>query len=160
MELIKATVEDKSLLKNLYSFYLHDLSAYNHTLDSNEEGVFEFDSFHLIWEKDGITPYLMKEGTALLGFFLLLEKPLMTKVDYCVNDFFLYQRYRGKGYAEQIVQMLFNEKKGRYYIAQLVKNKRAVAFWKKIYQQFNIEFEENFEVEDGEEVVFQTFEVK
>lgn len=160
MELTKATLEDKVLLKNLYSFYLHDLSVYNHTLLINEKGAFEFDSFDLIWEKEGITPYLIKSGTELVGFFLLLEKPLMTKVDYCINDFFLYNRYRGKGHGEEVLQKLFAEKQGTYYISQLLSNKRAVSFWKRIYKQFDIDFEETLEMEDGLEVISQKFEIK
>lgn len=160
MEILKATFEDKTLLKNLYSFYLHDLSAYSSSLKINEEGMFEFDSFDVIWEKDGINPYLIKEEDELLGFMLLLEAPFTKKVDYCINDFFLYNRYRGKGYADKVIQQLFGNKPGSYYVAQLENNKRAVSFWKKIYQQMGINYEESFEIEDGEKVVYQTFEVK
>ncbi|WP_442597052.1 GNAT family N-acetyltransferase [Neobacillus sp. D3-1R] len=160
MELMKATIEDKALLKTLYSFYLHDLSAYNPTLTTNEEGAFEFDSFHLFWEKEGISPYLIKDGAELIGFFLLLEKPLMKQVDYCINDFFIYSRYRGKGYGEKVLEQLFEEKQGVYFIEQMVNNKKAVFFWKKIYKQFNIEFEEELHMEDDIEVISQTFEMK
>lgn len=160
MELIKATIEDKPLLKNLYSFYLHDLSAYNHSLHLNEEGAFEFDSFDIIWEKEGINPYLIKVENNLIGFFLLLEAPFTKKVDYCINDFFLYQRYRGKGYAEKAIRKLFTDKPGSYYVSQLENNKRAVSFWKKAYQQLGISYEESVEIEEDEKVVYQTFEVK
>jgi predicted acetyltransferase len=157
MELVKATFEDKALLKNLYSLYLHDLSAYSHSLKPNAEGAFEFDSFDKIWEKEGINPYLLKMDNEIIGFSLLLEAPFTKKVDFCINDFFIYNRYRGKGFSEEAVQVIFQEKQGSYYVSQLKENKRAVGFWKKMYEKFHIAYEESLELEDGEEVIYQTF---
>ncbi|MFD2446875.1 GNAT family N-acetyltransferase [Bacillus sp. CGMCC 1.16607] len=160
MEFVKATIEDKALLKNLYSFYLHDLSAFSYSLKPNADGSFEFDSFDLIWEKEGLTPYLFKLENEIVGFCLLLEAPFTKKVDFCINDFFIYNHFRGNGLAVEAVKMIFKEKQGSYYVSQLVSNKRAVAFWKKIYEQFQIAYEETLEIEDGEEVVYQTFHMK
>jgi predicted acetyltransferase len=157
MKLIKATLENKALLKNLYSFYLHDLSAYSSSLKPNKEGEFEFDSFEKIWERDGITPYLLKQNQEVIGFCLLLEPPFTKKVDYCINDLFIYNQFRGRGYAEEAIKTIFQEKQGSYYVCQLKDNKRAVGFWKKFYEQYHIAYEESLELEDGEEVLYQTF---
>jgi predicted acetyltransferase len=157
MELVKATVGDKQLLKNLYSFYLHDLSAYSQSLRPNKEGAFEFDSFEIIWEREGITPYLLIDKTEVIGFCLLLEPPFTKKVDYCINDLFIYNQFRGRGYAEEAIKTIFQKKKGSYYVSQLKNNKRAVSFWKKFYEKHHIAFEETLELEDGEEVIYQTF---
>lgn len=157
MQLLKATLEDKALLKNLYSFYIHDLSAFSNTLKPNAEGAFEFDAFEKIWERDGINPYLIKNDDTLIGFCLLLEPPFTKKVDYCINDFFIYSHFRGKGFAEEAVKMIFQEKKGSYYVSQLKNNKRAVSFWKKMYEKFHLAYEESMEIEEGEEVIYQTF---
>lgn len=160
MELVKATLEDKTLVKNLYSFYLHDLSAYSSSLKPNADGVFEFDSFEKIWERDGITPYLLKQKKEVIGFCLLLEPPFTKKVDYCINDLFIYSGFRGKGFAEEAIKTIFQEKQGSYYVSQLTANKRAVGFWKKFYEQYHIAYEETLELEDGEEVFYQTFNTK
>lgn len=160
MKLVKATLKDKMLLKNLYSFYLHDLSPYSRSLKPNAEGVFEFDAFEKIWERDGITPYLLKQGNEVIGFTLLLEPPFTKKIDYCINDLFIYHQYRGKGFAEEAIKTIFQEKRGSYYVNQLKNNKRAVGFWKKLYEKYHIAYEETLEIEDGEEVIYQTFETK
>jgi predicted acetyltransferase len=157
MELIKATIEDKPLLKNLYSYYLHDLSAYSESLKPNEEGAFEFDSFDMLWETEGINPYLLHVEDEFIGFLMVLESPFTEKVDFVINDFFIYNGFRGKGLAEEAVGILFQEKQGSYYISQLMKNSRAVRFWKKIYEQYQIVYEETVECQDNEEVVYQTF---
>ncbi|MHC0036602.1 GNAT family N-acetyltransferase [Pseudoneobacillus sp. C159] len=160
MEFVRATLQDKQLLKNMYSLYLHDLSAYSESLKPNEHGEFEFDSFEMIWEKEGLNPYFLKDGTKVIGFCLLLEPPFTKKVDYCINDLFIYNQFRGKGLAEQAVRLIFQEKQGSFYVSQIKANKRAVSFWKKMYDLYDIAYEETLELEDGEEVIYQTFTTK
>ena len=153
----KIRPDKKEVLRNLYSLYLHDLSAYTKGLQISEDGSYEFDSFSLIWEKEGVTPYFIIAGGKLAGFILILEAPFTKKVDKVINDFFILNPFRGIGVANAAVSEIFADNKGSYYISQLVKNQKAVSFWKKVYQQKGIIFEEQSEVEDGEEVVYQTF---
>lgn len=49
--------DEKHILQNLYSLYLHDLSEFTEGLDISTDGSFEFDSFELIWKEEGLTPY-------------------------------------------------------------------------------------------------------
>jgi predicted acetyltransferase len=156
----KIRPDNKEVLRNLYSLYLHDLSAYTKGLQISEDGSYEFDSFSLIWEKEGVTPYFIIAGGKLAGFILILEAPFTKKVDKVINDFFILNPFRGIGVAKAAVSEIFADNKGSYYISQLVKNQKAVSFWKKVYQQKGIIFEEQSEVEDGEEVVYQTFVVR
>ena len=123
--------DKKGVLRNLYSLYLHDLSAYTDGLEVSEDGSFEFDSFSLIWEKEGITPYFITADEKLAGFVLILEAPFTTKVDKVINDFFILNTFRRKGVATAAVSEIFAQNKGSYYISQLVENETAVHFWKK-----------------------------
>jgi predicted acetyltransferase len=150
----------KEVLRNLYSLYLHDLSAYTDGLEVSEDGSFEYDSFSLIWEKEGITPYFIIADEKLAGFVLILEAPFTTKVDKVINDFFILHPFRGKGVATAAVAEILAQNKGSYYISQLVKNATAVHFWRKIYKQMEIDFVEQSEVQDGEEIVYQTFVIR
>lgn len=152
--------DKKEALRNLYSLYLHDLSAYTNGLQISADGRFDFDSFSLIWEKDGVTPYFIMADEKLAGFVLILEAPFTTKVDKAINDFFILNSFRGKGVAKAAVSEIFAENKGSYYISQLVNNQTAVHFWKKVYKQLELNFVEQSEVQDGEEVVYQTFVIR
>ncbi|MGA9226114.1 MAG: hypothetical protein WB217_07235, partial [Mesobacillus sp.] len=82
----KIGLEQQKILQNLYSLYLHDLSAYANGLQVSEDGSFEFDSFSLIWESVGLSPYLIRADDNLAGFILLLEAPLTKRVDKVIND--------------------------------------------------------------------------
>lgn len=150
-------LEKQHILRNLYSLYLHDLSAYAKGLQVSEDGCFEFDSFDLLWEKEGLMPYLIHCEGQLAGFILLLEAPFTKRVDKVINDFFILNPYRGKGVAKAAAAKIFEEHKGSYYISQLKENQPAVRFWRKIYQQLELDVQEYTEEQEGEEVVYQTF---
>ena len=153
----KINQDKKEVLRNLYSLYLHDLSTYTDGLQISESGSFEFDSFSLIGEKEGVTPYFIIADEKLAGFVLILEAPFTTKVDIVINDFFILNSFRGKGVGKAAVSEIFTHNKGSYYVSQLVKNQKAVHFWKKVYQQERTDFVEQTEIQDREEIVYQTF---
>ncbi|MEN8702088.1 GNAT family N-acetyltransferase [Bacillus infantis] len=149
----------KEIVRNLYSFYLHDLSQYSPSLMPNGQGTFEFDSFDAIWDTPGISVHLIKHGEEIAGFLLFLEKPFLKKTDFCINDLFLFHPYRGKGTAEEALDVLFQKNKGTYYVEQLAENKRAVSFWKKVFSTNGFPYEEREKTEDGDLCLGQFFTV-
>jgi predicted acetyltransferase len=105
---------EKSILRNLYSLYLHDLSKYTSTLDIGEEGSFEYEDFDKFWIVEGISPYFIKFNHMIIGFILLVERPFLTKeIDFGVNDIFILNKYKGKGLGSQAMETLFQEKQGK-----------------------------------------------
>lgn len=157
--LAAADASKKEIVRSLYSFYLHDLSQYSPSLMPNGQGTFEFDSFDAIWDTPGISVLLIKNGEEIAGFLLFLEKPILKKADFCINDMFLFHPYRGKGAAEEALDVLFQKHKGTYYVEQLAENKRAVSFWKKVFSTNGFSYEEMEKTEDGELCLVQFFTV-
>lgn len=152
--------EEKHILQNLYSLYLHDLSEYTNGLELSADGSFEFDSFDTIWEEEGLTPYYLKDDETIVGFLLLLERPFLKKeYDYSINDLFILKKYRRKGYPLLFLKELFEMKKGKFFAIELVKNEPAVLFWKKVFQKLEIEYEEQTNTFDEDECYIQTFEI-
>lgn len=158
VRLQKAYEKDKTILKNLYSLYLHDLSKYTNELVLGEDGSFHFDELDSFWQIEGLSPYLIMYEENIIGFLLLLERPFLKKeYDYGVNDIFIIQAYRGKGLGRQILKQLFFEKQGKYFVIELVANEPAVGFWKRVYKELGINFEEKAELIDNESCLIQTF---
>jgi predicted acetyltransferase len=151
---------ESTILGNLYSLYLHDLSRFTTNLNINAEGFFEYEDFHMFWKVDGVTPYFIKVDDNIIGFLLLLERPFLKKEnDFGINDIFILNKYKGKGLGKQVIETLFKEKKGKYFVIELVENTPAFSFWKKVYRELNIEFEEKEELVDDEPCFVQMFEV-
>lgn len=158
---LKAVVEsEKSILRNLYSLYLHDLSRFTEMIDLEADGSFKYESLDKFWDIDGLSPYFIKLDDSIIGFILLLERPFLTKeYDLGINDFFIINKYKGKGVAAQAVEKLFEAKKGQYFVVQVIENKRAVSFWKKLYDELNLEINERQELIDDEQCLIQTFKI-
>ncbi|WP_432361332.1 GNAT family N-acetyltransferase [Sporosarcina sp. UB5] len=156
----KVPESEKSTLRNFYSLYLHELSNYTTNLDIGEDGVFHFEELDQFWDVDGLSPYFITLDDKVIGFILLVERPFLKKDnDYGINDFFILNKYKGKGLAVQAAEVLFREKPGQYFVMQVVENKRAVAFWKKVYNELNIETHDRQELIDDERCLIQTFKV-
>lgn len=161
VDLQSVPITSKELLRNLYSLYLHDLSAYSASLHTNEKGVFEFEGFEKFWDTEGLEPFFIKYDRKVVGFILLVSSPLTKKgIDYMINDFFVLNAYRGKGVAKQAVKNCFTYYKGHFYISQLKDNDRAISFWKKAYEKLNIEYKEYNDVKDDEQIVVQEAIIK
>jgi predicted acetyltransferase len=152
--------DEKHILRTLYSLYLHDLSGFTEDLEISSNGSFEFASFDLIWESEGLTPYFLLKDKAISGFLLLLERPFLKKnYDYSINDIFILKKFRRKGIAISLLKELFKHKKGRYFVVELAKNTPAVIFWSKVLSELDIKFEEEQKVVDGEDCLVQSFQV-
>ncbi|MFE8699962.1 GNAT family N-acetyltransferase [Cytobacillus sp. FJAT-54145] len=160
LTLQKALPEDKTILENLYSLYLHDLSLYSNSIEVSANGSFIYDDMSMIWNEEGVVPYFIQSGEKLAGFLLLLERPFLKKTsDYSINDIFILNTYRGKGLGQEVLKTLFDQKKGKYFVVELERNKPAVIFWKKVYERLGISYEERKELVDDEPCLIQTFEV-
>ncbi|MDQ0271430.1 GNAT family N-acetyltransferase [Cytobacillus purgationiresistens] len=156
----KAEEDKKTILRNLYSFYLHDLSRYSSNLDVNEEGFFDFEDLNFFWSHQGITPYFIKMEEEIIGFLLLLERPFLKKEnDFIINDIFILNKYKGKGLASMALKKLFDEKNGQYGVVELQRNLPAISFWKKIYREMKIEYIEKSQIVDDEQCLVQTFKI-
>lgn len=151
---------ESMILQNFYSLYLHDLSKFTTNLDIGPEGAFEFDELDMFWKTDGLTPYFIKMNDEIIGFLLLLERPFLSKEnDFGINDLFILNKFKGKGYGQQAVAKLFQMKRGKYFVMELVENTPAVSFWKKVFKELSIEYEEKTELVDDESCFIQTFKV-
>lgn len=160
--ILKEVLEtEKTILKNLYSLYLHDLSKYTSLIDIGVDGSFEYDGLDEFWETEGLSPYFIIVDKNIIGFILLVERPFLKKdFDFGVNDLFILNKFKGRGLGRQAIEKLFQFKKGKYFVIELIENSPAVSFWKKIYSVLNIHFDEKQDVVDDEQCFIQTFTIE
>lgn len=88
ISLVPILESEKTILRNLYSLYLHDLSKFSSMIDLGIDGSFIYESLDKFWDIDGISPYFIKLEESIIGFILLLERPFLTEEnDLVINDF-------------------------------------------------------------------------
>ncbi|WP_128893746.1 GNAT family N-acetyltransferase [Longirhabdus pacifica] len=149
-----------TIMKNLLSLYLHDLSKYMDDLELNEQGLYEYDGLYLYFEKNDLLPYFIMLDDKVIGFMLLSLPPFAPcDADFYVNEIFILKKYRRHGYGSQAVHHIFKRYKGNYFIFQSQKNKEAIDFWKKTLNQADIQYEEMIKDIDGERCLVQIFDI-
>lgn len=85
----KVPKSQAGVLQNLYSLYLHDLSAYTPSLDIREDGAFHFEELPLFWKVEGLSPYFIKVDDKLTGFFYFLNSPHFSRKQITASMIFL-----------------------------------------------------------------------
>ena len=156
----KVDYENKQVLKNIYQYYLHDLSAYNDE-DIDGEGLYDVNFLDLFWEKEGLSAFFIEINEQILGFILLQSGKYAppSGEDYYVSEFFILKKYRRKGVGRKAVETLFGMFSGNYLLAQMPNNNPAIKFWKSIYLQLTLDYKENLEDSREGKLLFQRFEV-
>ncbi|GAF65835.1 GNAT family N-acetyltransferase [Alkalihalobacillus trypoxylicola] len=156
----KVKKSEEVILRNLYSLYLHELSAFTSSIEIGTDGSFEYESLDKFWRTEGISPYFIKRDEHLIGFLLLLERPFLKKeYDFGINDLFILNKYRNQGNGKLALKPLFQRNKGTYFVIQLKKNEPAVLFWKKLYKEWTIQYNEKQELIDEEHCLIQSFQI-
>ena len=116
IKIIEATIKHKQILKNLYIFFRYELLQFiddsegaflnkmgtinGENSKDHEEAVSCLD---ILWEKSGnFHPYLVFVDNNPAGFIIISRPPYTPKnADFCLNDLFIVNKYRGKGVAKK-----------------------------------------------------------
>ncbi len=86
----------------------------------------------MFWVNDGITPYFIKGDNDIVGFLLLLERPFLKKEnDFSIHDIFILNQYKGKGIGNKVIKNVLKEKRGQYFVIELVKMYQLFLFGRK-----------------------------
>jgi predicted acetyltransferase len=135
-ELIKATINDKEILKNLMQFYFYDFSEYveAHLEENGLFGAYKYlDEY---WTEDSRFPYLVKLNGSYAGFALVRLVHSEEKTYYSIAEFFIMKKYRRTGLGKLVAHDIFNLYKGQWEVFQIEKNVPAQHFWRKVIDEY------------------------
>ncbi|BBH23254.1 acetyltransferase [Paenibacillus baekrokdamisoli] len=163
MEIVinKVSIEQKNVLENLMTLFLHDLSEYADDIKIDSSGLHRFDVLDLFFEKEGLTPFFIQAEGEIIGFILIQSGPYSNPehADYVLNSFFILRRYRRRGTGTAVASKFLELYPGRYCCAQLKSNTPAVQFWKKVYAKHKLNVVELERLDEGNLLVEQYFKV-
>lgn len=159
------------IIKNLYPLYLYDLSVHYDSIP-NVHGIYEdsddfktlcdqYEVQNILWEKPEVLfPYIIIVDGIPAGFALIATPPHCNKgIDYFVNEFFLLQSLRGKGIAERVANIIFDQFNGKWelFTNPLEKNIIGQKFWRKTISNYTngVYVEETGETFDGYKLIFR-----
>jgi predicted acetyltransferase len=155
IEVRRATVGEKLILRHLMQLYSYDFSEFDGT-DTDDYGLYRYDYIDHYWTEKDRHPYLVRVAGKFAGFALIKINVRNDGTSYTyMSEFFIMRKYRGQGVGQAVAHFLFDLYPGEWEVSEIAENDRAQAFWRKIIGRYtNDQFEETT-LEDGE--VIQMF---
>jgi predicted acetyltransferase len=146
VELLRASVRDKAVLRRLLQLYHYDLSEWTGE-DVDEHGEFPHRYLDHYWTDPDSHPFLIRLANECAGFALVRTDG--------VNDmaeFFVMRKYRRTGIGREAARRVFAMFPGPWQVRQLHGNDAAIAFWRAVVPS-------DYEETTVDEVTIQRFTV-
>lgn len=146
VELSKATIAEKPVVDNLVQFYLYEFSQYMPSirLDADRglyEGLPDLDEY---WESPNREPFLLHVDGELAGFALVIVG--IADEPHQIGEFFVAQKFAGKGIGRSVAQKIFEMFPGNWLIHEMWNNYKAQAFWRSVVNAYtNGHYEEYYD---------------
>jgi predicted acetyltransferase len=157
----RQSAPDRAWLQNVYPLYLHDLSEFDegyYALD--ERGLWQPDHLPSWLGDDQDLPLLIVVDGRRVGFALVARQPspwIAPGCDHRMSEFFILCRERRRGIGARAALAVFDAHPGRWEVSELVRNERAIRFWRRVIEaQTAGRFEETADAEE----LRQIFRVK
>lgn len=133
IKLVEATKENLKIVKNLVPFYIYDL-AVEQEFPPTKEGVYDgCDDMANNWTAKDYYSFIIYLEEYPIGFASVKE---IDENSYDIVEFFISRVYQRKGIGKYVSFKLFDKFKGDWQVRELVKNKSAQNFWRKIIKEY------------------------
>ena len=160
LEIVEATKNDSEVLENLMSLYLQDMSEFANFIKPDADGSYKYQNLHYYWEKEGLSAYFIRIDSETAGFILSNRPPFVPEdCEISIQEFFILKKFRSKGFGREAALKFLDRFPGKYFVAQLRKNRPAIEFWHSIYKIRGLDYNEREEIDCGIEILTQRFNV-
>lgn len=146
--LVEVEGSDYTLIQNLIRFYVYDMSEFtgwpcpeNGLYGGVDDQPYYFgktpDNRDALWP-EGWTGkgYKIIVGSEIAGFCLVR---IFNGENYRLHDigeFFIIRKFRNKGLGRQVAHAVFNMYPGKWQIRQLLENRPAQIFWRRVIASY------------------------
>jgi predicted acetyltransferase len=134
VRLVPATLADYPTIQNMARFYVYDRTPYM-GWECPESGLFECIDFKHYFENPDEKAFLIRVAGEIAGFVLLDKMYVIEPIDWNIGEFFILAKFQGKGIASTIARKIFKDHPGKWSIAVMPKNIKALKFWRKIISE-------------------------
>lgn len=136
IEIQHATLDEKSVLRNLMELCQHDYSEFDQA-DVNEHGIFGYKYLDNYWTEAERYPFLVRISGKLAGFVLVRAVDTQNKPPtHAVTEFFVLRKYRRQGIGREVVWQIFDRFPGKWSIYQEEGNLPAQSFWRQVIGEY------------------------
>lgn len=132
--------EERKVLDNLLQLYLHEISLYFKVDFDSSNGLYKYDSLDKYFDNSENYAYFIKENDEITGF-VLIDK---NNDYYIVQELFTLNNYKGRGYASDAINKIFDMYRGNWVIKVVPNSIQAEIFWNKVIYNYT---NNNFKVD-------------
>lgn len=144
INLIKVTQQEEQTLHHIMQFYIYEFSKYMPVITLETTGKYQPFDLGAYWNDENLHAYFIKKEEELIGF-ALIKSETMTSPN-TINEFFVIQKYAGRGFGKIAATKLFTMFPGKWYITQSERNYPAQAFWRGLISTYtNGDFSEKYD---------------
>lgn len=137
MKLELVIAETTELIRNMFQYYIYDMSEYT-KFSPNEDGTYIVDEsiiqLNNYWTRPNHYPYLIKVDGEIAGFVLLREFPF-SKGYNDIGQFFVLRKYKGMGVGREAFRLSVRMHPGKWITRVLPNNQGAYTFWRKVISE-------------------------
>jgi len=141
------TEESRHILRNMFTVYFCELSAWDDLVDLNAHGLPVWTDFGVAqprtheecadynwWIRDSCECLLILANSRPAGFVIINTAPqyLSDGVDFEILDFFIAHKYRRRGIGRQAAKLAIARHAGNWEVCELAGNLAAVTFWNQV----------------------------
>ncbi len=136
VEIQRASLSEKSVLRNLMELYQYDFSEYDGA-DVDEHGLFGYKYLDNYWTESERHPFLVRVSGKLAGFVLVRAVDTKNKpVTHAITEFFVLRKYRRQGVGRKVAWQIFDMFPGQWSICQEEDNLPAQSFWRQVIAEY------------------------
>lgn len=137
IKLEKATVDQKSILRNLLELYNYDFTEFDPD-DVDKHGLYGYKYLDHYWTEENRFPFLVKVNNNLAGFALVrrIGTNSFDSDIYSIAEFFIMKKYRKSGVGKSVANMVFNTFQGEWKVSQIENNIPAQRFWRNVISEY------------------------
>ena len=125
VEVLEATPEDKSVVRQLMELYLYDFSEFVDA-DLDPHGYFGYQYLDNYWTEPDRKPFLFRATGKWAGFALVRGG-----APHDMAEFFVMRKYRRRGVGIVAARDLFARFPGDWQVRQMAANAGATTFWRR-----------------------------
>lgn len=135
VEIVQAGIDLKQVVCNLGQYYIHDFTDFL-KFRCTDDGRFNTTCWDKYWSEPGQRAFLVRVEDELAGFVLVENQGVLPESQFSVGEFFIMRKFRGQGLGQQVAFDIFDRFHGRWEVREVVQNKPAIAFWRKVIDRF------------------------
>lgn len=159
--IIDAKPEQEELFKNLVNLQFHDLSEFRDNFDILEDGRFEW-NFSECFKSNNENhhPLLIMFNNRVVGFLIFsMFNEKHPEADFQLVEMFILKMYRKKGIGKKVINLIFENYKGKYHLDVSKKNIPAINFWENLIKQNSDQITRKSFEDEGDEYINYKFVV-